>query len=758
MAIEIQDSDYQVKVPYGFKGEKITIAELIKSKEVKSLNPLFAENIINLIRDNPSIGILKGGAGRSEEQVNALFYQNYKKIKNAPDYENDPQKYDQIKNGALKYNSEDSSWYRRVGKTVATPGSSWHTGGYAVDFTGDIALAGKVGKKYQLEQILGTGETHHFQPLGVPISKRMFLELKNVYGIDAIATPLSPDILSFINKEIASNVPRHPQRIKKVLDAAIAKFKIDTGTSDDVAASSSVMTEDGRASTKTTIAWDKVVKVSPTTVAKALATTTTTAVPRSTTTTSRPTTTTSRPSTTTSTMPKSTTTSTTSPPRKSPQPLAPLSPSRPMPTTTTTVPKVVSYDPKTGVPLDSKGNVIPVTVPPNAVMPTTTSTTVPRSTSTTVPAKPATPEVPVTPVTPADPVTPVVADGRTPKDYGNKKPAKAIEGDTYTNSKNVKFTFKGGKYVRTATLTASVAAPNETESQQWKETVQKEFGPLWDVYNEDPEVKKEIDKSVKEGYFNDPVKLSAALSKTNWFRTTQESARQYILRESTDPATLKSEVDSALETIRASALQSGFTLSESSLTRLAQDKVKYKWGTQQTSNSIGSEAVLQASAGGGQGVTDLRRGSIGTNLREIADNYIQKPTNTMLDSFIADILQGKKTEQQFTDLMKSSASAQYRSLAPMIEKGQDVKTAVSMYTNTAQKILGVDTNTVDWTDSKWNQALNYQDPKTKEYRQMDSYEWSRYLRSLPEWQETDDAKDRYRSAAFTLAQAFGKTT
>jgi len=41
---------------------------------------------------------------------------------------------------------------------------------------------------------------------------------------------------------------------------------------------------------------------------------------------------------------------------------------------------------------------------------------------------------------------------------------------------------------------------------------------------------------------------------------------------------------------------------------------------------------------------------------------------------------------------------------------------------------------------------------------MDASEWTRYLRSQPEWQNTDDAKDLYRSAAFTLAQAFGRTT
>jgi hypothetical protein len=93
------------------------------------------------------------------------------------------------------------------------------------------------------------------------------------------------------------------------------------------------------------------------------------------------------------------------------------------------------------------------------------------------------------------------------KDYGNKKPLKPVSGDTYTNSKNVKFTYQNGKWVRTATLgttgaTVVVDGKNVTVgSQQWKTIVQQEFGSMWDVYNSDQEVKKVIDESVRLGYF-----------------------------------------------------------------------------------------------------------------------------------------------------------------------------------------------------------------------------------------------------------------
>jgi hypothetical protein len=424
--VELVESDYKTKVPYGFKGEKITIAEMVETAEFKSLEPIFASRILNMIREKPTFGILKGGADRSDEQVRNLFYNNYKKIPGDVEYENDSSKYEEIKSGKIKWNPEDKQWYsRKPGKqTVAVPGASWHTGGYAVDFTGNVNDAAKIAKKYQVEQILGTGETHHFQPLGVPASKRMFLELKDTYGIDSIKNPLSPDILLYINKEIASNVPRHPQRIKKVLDAAIDKFKLETGL-DDRTAAFDVATWFGQQQSGTKISWGEVASATPTTVAKALkvdppkaidafrnnppgfdprpvegrptvgspATTTTTTVPPTTTTTRtvRPTTTTTQPPAPPSTLgnvgripgvgesPVTTTTgaptTTTMPPTTTTEPMATTSSTmqpttttvKPMATTTTTAP---GGETQPTIPPAGQYGSTSTTLPPNNPNPT----------------------------------------------------------------------------------------------------------------------------------------------------------------------------------------------------------------------------------------------------------------------------------------------------------------------------------------------------------------------------------------------------
>lgn len=293
---------------------------------------------------------------------------------------------------------------------------------------------------------------------------------------------------------------------------------------------------------------------------------------------------------------------------------------------------------------------------------------------------------------------------------------------------------------------------------KWQQIIQDEFGSMWDVYNDNPEVKKVIDQSVKEGWYNDETKLTSRLQNTNWFRTTESATRQYNIKKSTDPATLEADITKGIEDTRALSLKSGsgIVLADSTLRMLTENKIKFGWTDQQLINSIGSESVATAK-GGAQGVASLRQGTVASELRASADDYAQKVDPAMLDMWTADILQGSKTQDQFVEQMKMQASQQYRSLAPQIEKNQTVKQAVSMYSNAANIVLGIDPSTIDWSQDKWNTALNYKDPKTNEYRTMDSSEWNRHLRAQPEWKKTDDAKNAYRNLALTLASGFGKT-
>lgn len=329
--------------------------------------------------------------------------------------------------------------------------------------------------------------------------------------------------------------------------------------------------------------------------------------------------------------------------------------------------------------------------------------------------------------------------GRGPKGA----PEKPAVGQRYTGPKGATFEWDGKKW-------------NRITEQEWAKIVQQEFGPLWDVYNSNPDVKTVLDKSVQEGWFDDETKLTESLRNTGWFRTTERSARNFAIRQSTDPAQIEDEIITKIEDIRGSASANALSFDETTLRKLATDSIKYGWSSQQQLNALGSEAVAQARAGGARGVADLRSGFVGQELRKTASSYAQKVDDALLDSWVTDIMTGKKTQEQWTELMRSTAATQFRSLQPALDKGQDVATSMYAYKQQASRILGevMDTTDIDWTDSKWNPALNYRDPKTNEYRQMDLWEWNQYLRGMPEWKNTTEAKNVYGNIAMSLQNAF----
>ena len=338
----------------------------------------------------------------------------------------------------------------------------------------------------------------------------------------------------------------------------------------------------------------------------------------------------------------------------------------------------------------------------------------------------------------------------TPTPSSGKRPTNPKKGERWTGPKGATYEWNGSKWNRVKDV--------DTTSAQWQSIIQEEFGSLWDVYNDNPDVKKVIDQSVKEGWYNDEDKMMAALGNTTWFRNTQASARQFAIQQSTDPASMDARITASVEDIRSQSLNLGVTFDEPTLRKIATDSIKFNYTDQQLFNAIGSESVALANTGGAAGREDLLRGATARDLRKTAAAYGQRPDDTMIETWTKELMLGSKSAAQWEESMRGQAYTQFRSLRDSLDRGETVESAMSAYKQQANRVLEglVDVDQIDWTDDKWNKALNFKDEKTNEYRQMDIYEWNKYLRTLPEWQETDNAKSTYRNVAMSLAKGFGK--
>ena len=423
--IDILESDKTTMVPYSNDGKKISIASLIKSPEFKSLDPSFGLRLLNLIRDNPIIGIQKGGGSREEKTVTKEFYKRYKKYEGKVD-ESDPSTYEKIRTGKIKFVEKDDSYYalKPGNAPSASPGNSWHSGGLAVDLVGNVKKIGALAEKYGIRQVTSTGETWHFQPAGVPDGKRAIEYLKKNYGVDPVKDPLPDAVLKFVNDKFASGAKIQPMGIVRELDDVvknnIKKFRPSTSTTiakrieSRPAPSTTAATTTSTTSPKTTTT----ATTPKTTTTSTPRTTTTSSAPRTTTTTAAPTTTTTTPKTTTTTsVPRTTTTTprttTTTVPRTRTTTAAPRA------TTTTTRPTTTTATPRTTT----------TTATPR------TTTTVPRATTTSTVLTPTT-GVPTTPSTTTTGVvkTNMAPPKPTPSGTSTSVPAKPSVRPTTTTS------------------------------------------------------------------------------------------------------------------------------------------------------------------------------------------------------------------------------------------------------------------------------------------------------------------------------------
>jgi hypothetical protein len=98
----------------------------------------------------------------------------------------------------------------------------------------------------------------------------------------------------------------------------------------------------------------------------------------------------------------------------------------------------------------------------------------------------------------------------------------------------------------------------------------------------------------------------------------------------------------------------------------------------------------------------------------------------------------------------------FPSLAADLERGLDVETLVNPFREMAARTLEINPANIDFSESKWNAALNFSDDKGR--RMMTLNEWGQYLRETPEYgyEYTSQAHNRAYEIAETLGKTFGR--
>lgn len=291
-----------------------------------------------------------------------------------------------------------------------------------------------------------------------------------------------------------------------------------------------------------------------------------------------------------------------------------------------------------------------------------------------------------------------------------------------------------------------------TAKKTWKDAARSSFGWYVELYDAVPELKKIIDTAVKQKYT--PERFVSAVQSTRWWKSLDASQRQYKQRQISDPATLKSDIAKQQGAISQLVGSKGYTLDADAIARLATDSIRFGWDATQVERYVGAEVFRTGKTAGGGAVGT---GTDATTVNQYASAYGLKLTDSAKQQYVKGLVEKTMTPEQLQEMMRSDAMNLYPALRTELEKGRTVEQATSVYRQMAATTLGVDPDSLDFTDpNKWGKLLSYRDPATNEARLMNATEWGQFLRGTNEWQNTDAAKQMYRDVASTITRAFGK--
>lgn len=341
---------------------------------------------------------------------------------------------------------------------------------------------------------------------------------------------------------------------------------------------------------------------------------------------------------------------------------------------------------------------------------------------------------------------------------GSKNPqvsqyVNAVLRNTGSKSLSVSNTSGGGAGVdatATAFAASSGALPPNASRQQITDYVMANFGYAG-AYINHPEIGPLLIKAAQEGW--DEARLQGALSRTNFWKHTTATARQWDYLKATDPATANDKVLQQTRAIMAEAKKAGILIGPQRLSKIVHDSLRFGWSGQEITNHLAAEGKFDFT--GSKGPNEAM--SVLTRLRALAQQFYVPMSDATLQKWAGQVTANQINEQDFQAYLKEQAKSLFPTLAGALDRGLTVDQYTDPYKQHAAQLLEMTPDQIDLVgDPRFNKALFQKDPKTGENTAMSLSSWDTYVRGLPEFAKTRQANQGVAEMAMALQQTFGK--
>ena len=276
------------------------------------------------------------------------------------------------------------------------------------------------------------------------------------------------------------------------------------------------------------------------------------------------------------------------------------------------------------------------------------------------------------------------------------------------------------------------------------------YGYWWAIVNDNPELMNLIETAKTEKW--GALEFQYQLEQTTWWKTTSDSAREFDVLNSRDPASIQARIDTVAEQIRQLALERNLRFSSETLAEIARNSIRFGWSLQQGLNALGTEAMKST-----EGVTALRYGFYGNKINEIAADYGVTISDTEFSQLVNKFAVGKENEESLTASFQTKATALFPAIADRLMAGETFSDIVDPYRTRASNILERDFDVTDFAQNdNLAQAVTFVGEDGKQ-RPMTYTEWGNYLRSNRDfgYEYTDEAVGRAYQVANRIADLFG---
>lgn len=287
--------------------------------------------------------------------------------------------------------------------------------------------------------------------------------------------------------------------------------------------------------------------------------------------------------------------------------------------------------------------------------------------------------------------------------------------------------------------------PATVSPEQARDKAKEIYGYIgWFV--DHPEVGPLILQGAQEGW--DGARLQGALTKTNWWQTTSESARQWDALTASDPAQADRRVAETRLSLQIETAKLGIPVAVERLSDIAKNGLRYGWNQEEMKLALAAEMRWRP----GQAEQGLV-GKTMQDVKSIARDHMVPVNDRQAWEWTRRIVGGGATLDAVNAQMRTLAIGRFPHLADQINAGVTPGQFFAPYRNLIGRLLEQSPEQVDLMDERWSPVVSRAGDDG--VRPMSYGEVERFARADPRWGKTRNAWDVGAGMLETISRIFG---